>query len=555
MPGVLRLALFQARRDRVTLPVWILGITLLGFATSSAVVTQFGDEPSQAAILTLAATNPAFLFLRGLPDGTGIGAVVFFQGYAFTAVLAGLMSTFLVVRHTRTDEELGRAEVLGSVPLPRAASLAATLLLGAAANLILAMFLAAGFVAAGLPVPGAVGAGAAVGAVGVFFVGLAAAVAQVLPSGRSANGAAAGLVGAAYLLRGVGDALGTPASDLLHVSSAWPSLLSPIGWGQRLRPFTSPDLFALPVLLAAALGVAVAAVLIRRRRDVGASLLPQRDGRERAGAGGTSFVGLAWRLQRSTLAGWCVGAAALGAVAGALGPLVSETVSSVAPLKELISRLVPGGQAGLIDVFVTALLGVAGVFAAAAGIQAVLRMRAEEAEGRAEALLAAPVSRAPVARREPVHRRRLSRRCLRNGWGCGRHRLGTLGHVQRTCRVLGAGSVGAHTGRPRVPRRSRRGLRRSAAPQCLTGVGNAGRRTCAGRIRGVVRAAGVAAGRESVPAFRGHARGTFRPRRGAGTGCHCGSAGRPGRLFHSTAGPDCLVGCRVGKELVRHGTP
>jgi ABC-2 type transport system permease protein len=394
MPGVLRLALFQARRDRVTLPVWILGITLLGFATSSAVVTQFGDEAAQTSILTLAASNPAFLFLRGLPDGTGVGPVVFFQGYAFTAVLAGLLSTFLVVRHTRTDEELGRAELLGSVPLPRAASLAAALLLGAAVNLLLAVFVAAGFVAAGLPVPGAAGAGAAVGAVGLFFMGVAAVVAQLLPSGRSANGAAAGLVGAAYLLRGTGDALGTPAADLLHVTSSWPSLLSPIGWGQRSRPFTSPDLFALLVLLAAALILGAAAVLIRQRRDVGASLLPQRDGRERAAVGGASFVGLAWRLQRPTRAGWCVGAASLGAVAGALGPLVSETVSSVAPLKELISRLVPGGQAGLIDVFITALLGVAGVFAAAAGIQAVLRMRAEEAEGRSELLLAAPVSRA-----------------------------------------------------------------------------------------------------------------------------------------------------------------
>lgn len=394
MPGVLRLALFQARRDRVTLPVWIMGITLLGFATSSAVVIQFGDEASQAAILTLAASNPAFLFLRGVPDGTGVGAVVFFQGFAFTAVLAGLMSTFLVVRHTRTDEELGRAELLGAVPLPRVASLAATLVLGTVANLLLAVFLAAGFVAAGLELPGAAWAGAAVGAVGACFVGLAAVTAQVLPSGRSANGAAAGLVGAAYLLRGAGDALGTPAADLLHVTSAWPSLLSPIGWGQRSRPFTSPDLSALLVLIVGALALGALAVLIRRRRDVGASLLPQRDGRERAGAGGTSFVGLAWRLQRSTLAGWCVGAATLGAVAGALGPLVSETVSSVAPLKELISRLVPGGQAGLIDVFVTALLGIAGVFAAAAGIQAVLRMRAEEAEGRSEVLLSAPVARA-----------------------------------------------------------------------------------------------------------------------------------------------------------------
>ena len=393
MSGVLRLVLFQAQRDRVALPVWIMGITLLSFATSTAVATQFGDEAAQAAILSLAASNPAFLFLRGLPDGTGTGAVVFFQGFAFTAVLAGLMSTFLVVRHTRSDEELGRAELLGAVPVPRAAPLAATLLLGTAANLVLAVFVAAAFMAAGLPAAGSAAAGAAIGSVGIFFVAVAAVAAQALPSGRSANGAAAGLVGAAYLLRGVGDALGTPAADLLHVTSAWPSLLSPIGWGQRTRPFTSPDLSALLVPLAAAAVLGTAAVMIRRRRDVGASLLPQRVGKERAGVGGTSFVGLAWRLQRSTLAGWCVGAASLGAVAGALGPAVTETVSSVAPLRDLIERLVPGGQAGLIDVFVTALLGMAGVFAAAAGIQAVLRMRAEESEGRAEILLAAPVSR------------------------------------------------------------------------------------------------------------------------------------------------------------------
>ncbi|MEW1921402.1 ABC transporter permease [Pseudarthrobacter oxydans] len=394
MSGVLRLLLFQARRDRVAVPVWILGITLLSFATSTAVATQFGDEAAQVAILTLAAANPAFLFLRGLPDGTGVGAVVFFQGYAFTAVLAGLMSTFLVVRHTRSDEELGRAELLGSVPIPRAASLAATLLLGTAANLVLAVFVAGAFIAAGLPAAGSAAAGAAVGSVGIFFVALAAVAAQALPSGRSANGAAAGLVGVAYLVRGIGDALGTPSADLLHVASAWPSLLSPIGWGQRTRPFTSPDLAVLLVPLAAAAVLTALAVVIRRRRDVGASLLPERVGKERAGVGGQSFVGLAWRLQRSTLAGWCVGAAALGAVAGVLSPMASETVSSIAPLRELIARLVPGGQTGLIDVFVTALLGMAGVFAAAAGIQAVLRMRAEEAEGRAEILLSAPVSRA-----------------------------------------------------------------------------------------------------------------------------------------------------------------
>ncbi|MCO4250666.1 hypothetical protein [Pseudarthrobacter raffinosi] len=126
------LLLIQARRDRIVLPAWILGIAFLGFAIAGAVATEFADESERAAIIGMSVASPAFRFIRGLPDGTSIGALVFFQGYSFTAVLAGLMSTFLVIRHTRTDEELGRAELVGSVPVRRAASLTATLILGGA---------------------------------------------------------------------------------------------------------------------------------------------------------------------------------------------------------------------------------------------------------------------------------------------------------------------------------------------------------------------------------------------------------------------------------------
>lgn len=393
MREVLRLVLFQARIDRWLLPVWILAIALLAFATAGAVAGQFGAESDRAAIIAVSAVNPAFLFLRGLPDGTGTGAVAFFGGYAFTAVLAGLMSTFLVIRHTRSDEERGRAELLGAAPLPRPVPLLAALLLGAAANVALALSVAAAFLAAGSPVTGSVMAGAAVGAVGVFFVAVAAAAAQVLPSGRSANGAAAGLVGGAYLLRGIGDAMGTPDAGLLHVTPAWPSLLSPIGWGQRSRPFVVADPVPLLVPVAAAAILAAVVVLVRNRRDLGASLLPERVGRARAGVAGTSVLGLAFRLQRTTFIGWCVAAAAIGAVAGGLGTLASEAVAGNASLQDLISRLVPGTRAEMLDLFITAMLGIAGVLAAAVGTQTVLRLRAEEVEGRAELLLATPVSR------------------------------------------------------------------------------------------------------------------------------------------------------------------
>ncbi|WP_026546673.1 ABC transporter permease [Paenarthrobacter nicotinovorans] len=394
MSGMFALLVVQARRERVLLPVWILGIAFLSYIISSAVSTEFGDEAARRAIITVAGASPAFLFVRGLPDGTSAGAVVFFQGYAFTAVLAGLMSTFLVIRHTRTDEELGRAELVSSTPVGRAAPITATLILGGATNLVLAVCVAAGLAATGLPGIGALTAGAAVGSVGWFFVAVGGLVAQILPSGRSANGAAAALVGGAYFVRGIGDASGIPSADLTRVTSGWFSWLSPIGWGQRSRPFTVADPTPLLALTTAGLLLALAVAALRSRRDLGESLLAERTGRDRLASGSSSFLGLAWHQQRLTILGWCVFAALLGSIAGGLGPVVTHVIGGNESLRELILRLVPGGRGELIDVFTTALLGIAGVLAAAAGVQVVLRLRAEEAEGRAELLLAAPRSSA-----------------------------------------------------------------------------------------------------------------------------------------------------------------
>ncbi|TLM84513.1 polyketide antibiotic transporter [Pseudarthrobacter sp. NamE2] len=393
MGAVLRLALVQARRDRGILAAWIASIAGLGFAAASAVITQFGADNERAALVAVAAASPAFLFLRGLPDGISSGAVTFFQGYSFTAVLAGLMSVVLVVRHTRADEDNGRSELVHSAPVARTASLWATLLVGAGTNAVLALAVAGGFLAAGLPVAGSLLAGAAVGAVGLFFVAAAALVAQFMPSGRSANGSAAVLVGAAYLVRGAGDALGTANMPTLQVTPAWPSLFSPIGWGQRVRPFTEPDVLPLLALAAGAAVMGTLAVVLRSRRDMGASYLAvDESGAERAGRNLPSMAGLAWRLQRGSLAGWCFTAAVLGSVAGGLGPVVRDALRGNTSLMELMSRLVPG-EADMVDLFTTAMLGIVGVLAAAAGVQSVLRLRGEEAEGRAELLLAVPASR------------------------------------------------------------------------------------------------------------------------------------------------------------------
>ncbi len=384
----------QARRDRWVLSYWVGGIALLGIGVASAITTQFADDGERASIIAIATANPAFLFLRGLPDGLSVGAVAFFQGFTFTAVLAGLMSTFLVVRHSRADEEAGRAELLGATPIARSTMLAATIALGVLANLALGVVLALAYIAGGLPAEGSVVAALAVGSVGIVFVAVAAVVAQAMPSGRGANGVAAALVVGAYLLRGIGDALGTPSDDLLRVTPSALSWFSPIGWGQATRPYSEPTLLPMLLSLGAFVALAGLALVLRSRRDLGSSLVPVRAGRPAARSGGRSALGLAWRLQRATVLGWTAGVVVLGGIAGGLGPVVAQAVAENDTLAALIARLVPGSTGDTADVFIAALLGIGGVLGAAAGVQAVLRLRAEEVEGRAELLLATPLSRA-----------------------------------------------------------------------------------------------------------------------------------------------------------------
>ncbi len=383
----------QLRRDRWVLTFWVGGIAALGLAVAAAISSQFASAADRTAIVVLSVANPAIVFARGLPDGDSLGAVAFFTGFAFTAVLAGLMSTFLVVRHSRADEEAGRAELLGATPLGRATPLAATVALGVLANLLVVGVLTMAYAAGGLPLDGSVIAALAVGGVGLVFVGAAAVVAQVMPSGRAANGAATALVIGAYLVRGIGDALGTPSDDLRRVEPSAVSWISPIGWGQATRPYTEPTLLPLLLSLVAFAALTGVALALRARRDLGSSLVPERGGRATARLGGRSVLGLAWRLQRATVLGWLGGAVVLGGVAGGLAPVVAEGIAGNASLSALIDRLAPGGSGDTGDVFVAAILGIGGMLAAAAGVQTVLRLRSEEVEGRAELLLSTPVAR------------------------------------------------------------------------------------------------------------------------------------------------------------------
>lgn len=386
----------RLRRDRWQLSIWIVCIAFLGLFSAASIQQTYGSAAGRVELVRLAVATPTVLVLRGLPQGTSLAAVTFFEIFTFLAVLAGLMSTFLAVRHSRAEEESGRAELIGSTPAGRLLPTTATVIHGAVANLLLAVATALGFLAAGLPAYGSFVAGAAVGGAGLAFLAVGLLLAQLMTTSRGANGYAAAIVLVAYLLRGVGDATGTVSADGVSMTSAWPTWLSPIGWGEQTSPYVENVWWPLLLDLAFAAVLVAAVYALQAVRDSGAGVFAERSGRRDARPTLNGPLGLAWRLQWPIVVGWAAGGLLTGLLAGALGGVVSSSMAddpNLANIRDAVARIGAGGTGSFASLFISAIMSIVGVLAAACAVQAVIRLRQEEASGSAEVMMSTPLSR------------------------------------------------------------------------------------------------------------------------------------------------------------------
>jgi ABC-2 type transport system permease protein len=386
-PRLVRLAL---RRDRILLPVWVVVLVSLLAGIASSLTALYADEQDRVAAAMFAAATPASRVFDGPASGTSLGAMTMVEAFGILAILTALMSGQAIVRHTRQDEETGRAELLGAAVVGHHARLTAALVVVALANVVLAVGVTLSLLAFDLPVSGAVASGLAFLGVGLSFAGVAAVAAQVASTQRAANGLLGASIGAAYLLRAVGDLFGEVAPSQVELVSAWPTWLSPIGWGQQVRPFHQDNLEVL--LLFAALVVVLVAVafVLTEHRDVGHGMLPVRTGPAR-GEGLDRPVALAWRLHRASFAAWAIGIAVVSSAFGSIGDTADDILTDNEQLQELLAAMTTDG--GLRDAFFAFMMAFVAVGAAGFTVQTLLRARGEETAGRLEPLLATAVSR------------------------------------------------------------------------------------------------------------------------------------------------------------------
>ena len=386
--GTRRLTRLALRRDRVTFLAWWVGLGAFVAATTEMFNHSLARHDDLVRETQMVATNVGMRLL-GISSGPSVGGYMLHREFVSLSALVALMSTFAVVRHTRQNEELGRAEMVGSTVVGRYAELAAGVVVAVAANVVVALVLGVAIAVTGQPVAGSLLAGASVAAVGVVWVGVAAVSCQLSTTTRGASGIAAGALAVAFGLSGIGNMVGSVDRAGTTVTSAWPSWLSPMGWGQQTRPFGQAHWW--PLLLAVlALGLLlVVAGALASRRDVARGLWPERRGHAVANRALLSPVGLAWRLQRGAFLGWAVGLVMFGLIFGNLTQQIQDVQGNA---KDWWTRT--GGTNVVMDAYRVSIIQIAGMFVSIYVVQVLLRMRVDENGGTLESVLAAGVTRA-----------------------------------------------------------------------------------------------------------------------------------------------------------------
>ncbi len=368
------------RRDRILASVWIVLLVVVVYASAAATVDLYPTEADRVRAADAINASPAIVALYGpILVPTSIGELSMTKMTVLYAVFVALLVVVLVRRHTRVEEESGRAELVAGTAMGRPAPLAAAVVEAVIVTLVLGVLTALASGGGGLPWAGSVGFAATWVGIAWVSIGLTALACQVSASARTCAGLAAAGLGAWFALRVVGD-----------LGPEWVSWLSPFGWNTRLRAWSDPRWWVLGLYLLLGAGLLAAAVALRSRRDLGSGLVAARPGPAEGSPRLADAVVLAWRVHRTTLWTWTLATAVLGLLMGAVAPTVSDFLDSEAG-RAMIESI--GGVGPLQDAMVAAIFSVAAVVITCFAVAVVGHGAGDEQDGRTEQVLATATSR------------------------------------------------------------------------------------------------------------------------------------------------------------------
>ncbi|MEP7330807.1 MAG: hypothetical protein ABI692_01830 [Terracoccus sp.] len=369
-----------ARVQRRSALVWVivLGFSMVG--TAAGIAGLYNTPVKIHSYAAAVTSGNALAAINGKVEGIdSLGGVIQDEFGFMAAFLMPLLGISLVARATRREEESGRLELLIGGRVARHEPALAALLWAIGTIVVTAVLFALGLAVYGVPVAGAVLYALSLGALAFVFAALAALMAQLTRHARGVYTGALAVLAASYVLRGVGD-----------VTSTWVTWLSPLGWAEKTAPFGDQWWWALAVPLVVGTLLAVVALRLAARRDVGSALVSGGAGPARATAWMRHPVGLAVRIHRPGALGWLAGGVLFMAMMGALA---RQLVDAMAGNPALATALGVGATRPMDGFVATSQLFLA-IIATGYAVQAVGTLRTEELQGRLETRLGGTLSRA-----------------------------------------------------------------------------------------------------------------------------------------------------------------
>lgn len=369
------------RRDKFLLPLWIFLPVALGMVVAIT-FTAMADQ-GMAGVLNEFDNDPLVSAILGPVMSFDLSGAIVWRGSSQLALVLAIASLFTIIRHTRTDEETGRSELIRAYEVGPYASLTAALILTLVGNLVSGVMIALSVITIGGDAAGSFVFGATMSAIGCFFAGIGALSVQLRENSASAQGIGLAIVGLGIIMMILNNMGG--GDTVLK----W---ISPMAWQRATRPFDGNYGWSLVYFIAIATIPIVISYVLSTRRDLGAGVLPSRPGPFEEDSNLSSTLALAWRLHKKGFFGWMICILLYIIVFSAFSPGLAQSGGMSGWLSSL------GGtdwieQAGLGYAFISIAIYLASLVVAAYAMSSVMRIKNEENGGRAELLLDKQISR------------------------------------------------------------------------------------------------------------------------------------------------------------------
>lgn len=376
------------RRDRFRILMWLILLAAL----MASVAWKFEDiygTPSEIDAIKGTLASPGIVAMFGAFSFTGkvTTAEIFAnEMLLFMALIQVVMNLALSVHATRAEEDLGitelvRAHAVGTLsPLAAAASELVII------NGVLGVLYSIGLSAANMPGATTEGnwlIGMGLAATGLLFGMLGLLMAQLADHSTSATGLAYTLFGISYLARMI--------TDVQQPKLTW---WSPLGWVEKLAPYSNPHWSPIWLSLGLTVILLVFAFMANNRRDLGAGALTTRPGRREASAFLRGPATLVWRRQRNVIIAWIIAVIVFGVAYGTVFNTIGDILKTNPTMQQVFGAAMVHEANHKILLSFTSLLSI--VMAAVAtipGMQLILKVHSDETRGWLEALYARPLSR------------------------------------------------------------------------------------------------------------------------------------------------------------------